>query len=377
MFKEKKTFSIIDEAFSFEKEKIDFLNKIKKNSLIFLLCDNSSTNIYLYKELIKTNTTLCLLDANIDTKNLNKILSKFSPNYIIVPENKKINYNKFTKFKKYSFYKSKNKALFKNNKVKILLTTSGTFSSNKFVALSKKNIFNNTFSISKYLKTNKKSVFVNNLPLYYSYGFSIINLAIYSGSKILCTDYSILSSKFWDLFKKYKVNYLSGVPYTFQILRKIKFFKLLGNKLKNICIAGGAIDIKTLKYLFENSKKNKINLFNMYGQTEAAPRMSYHLIKKKDKNFLSIGKPILGGNFQITDSNGKKIIKNNEIGEIVYSGKNVMLGYANNRNELSKLSENKKVNKILNTGDLGYFNNEQNYFIVGRKKELSKYLVLG
>tara|TARA_B100000963_G_scaffold361760_1_gene399318 strand:+ start:3108 stop:4493 length:1386 start_codon:yes stop_codon:yes gene_type:complete len=372
MFKEKKNFSIINNSIYFKKKILSFLDKIKKNSLIFLLCDNSTTNIILYKELIKKNTTLCLIDSKVDNKNLKKLINKFDPNYILLPENKKINYDNFAKFKAYNIVKTKNKILLKSNKIKILLTTSGTFSSNKFVALTKKNIIENTQSISKYLKPNKKSVFVNNLPLHYSFGFSIINLAIFKGSKLLCTDYSILNPNFWHLLRKYEVSYFSGVPYTFQILKKIKFFKFIGSKIKNICIAGGAIDIKTLEYLFENSKKNGISLFNMYGQTEASPRMSYHLIKKKDKNFLSIGKPISGGNFKIIDNQGRVVTKNNEIGEIIYSGKNVMLGYVNDRKEIDKLSGTKKFNKFLYTGDLGFFNDEHHYFITGRKKRIIK-----
>jgi|TARA_B100001964_G_C14083039_1_gene531232 acyl-CoA synthetase (AMP-forming)/AMP-acid ligase II len=107
----------------------------------------------------------------------------------------------------------------------------------------------------------------------------------------------------------------------------------------------------------------------MYGQTEASPRMSYLEISKLLNKYESIGKPISGGQFWIENKKGNKINKNNEIGELIYSGDNVFMGYSNSYHDLNKKDE---VHGVLKTGDLVKKDNEGFYFIVGRKKRFIK-----
>ena len=89
----------------------------------------------------------------------------------------------------------------------------------------------------------------------------------------------------------------------------------------------------------------------MYGQTEASPRMSYLPHQYNDAKPTSIGKAIKGGKFKIIDEKKKEIKEYNSIGELVYEGKNVCLGYAENIKDRQKGDENKG---ILYTGDLAF-----------------------
>jgi acyl-CoA synthetase (AMP-forming)/AMP-acid ligase II len=59
----------------------------------------------------------------------------------------------------------------------------------------------------------------------------------------------------------------------------------------------------------------------------------------------------------------------NEVGELVYSGDNVMLGYAETRDDLSKGDE---LNGTLYTGDLGYKDADEFFYVTGRMKRFIK-----
>ena len=82
----------------------------------------------------------------------------------------------------------------------------------------------------------------------------------------------------------------------------------------------------------------------------------------------SIGKAIPGGKLVIHDKKGNDITESGEIGELVYRGENVCLGYAENFSDLSKGDENQG---FLKTGDLASC--KQGYFYIeGRLKRFIK-----
>lgn len=95
----------------------------------------------------------------------------------------------------------------------------------------------------------------------------------------------------------------------------------------------------------------------MYGQTEASPRMSYFDLTKYPEKIGSIGKTLKNSKFEISKD------------EIVFYGENVSLGYAKNLNDLKKGDINKGK---IKTGDLGYKDTNNFYYLTGRKKRISK-----
>ena len=83
----------------------------------------------------------------------------------------------------------------------------------------------------------------------------------------------------------------------------------------------------------------------------------------------SIGKPLNGSKFEIINNKGKYITNTFTVGELVYFGKNVSLGYARSLKDLKKGDENKER---LFTGDLAYKDDDNFFYIAGRKKRISK-----
>ncbi len=348
--------------------KINTINKLinLNRAVVFLFCENSHNFIFFYLSLMSSNAVIFLLDKNINQKKFDEITKEFKPNFIIKPKdsNIKINLNKFMKnIYNYKIYLFSHKKIHINPELKLLLLTSGSTGPSKFVMLSKQNLVTNIKQICDYLKINRSDKVIINLPLNYSYGLSIFNTHFLKRGKIILSENSVIEKKFWDLFKKFKITCIYGVPQTYEILKRIKFINKNLNYLKFMAVAGGKINNKALEYMCFLAKKNSFNFFNMYGQTEASPRIAYSSLKNRYQNISTIGRPVKGGRLFIKDNKGKVINKKNKEGLLYYYGKNVMIGYAKNKDDLAKTRSNKF---IINTNDIAKKDCNNNFEITGR-----------
>ena len=107
----------------------------------------------------------------------------------------------------------------------------------------------------------------------------------------------------------------------------------------------------------------------MYGQTEAAPRMSYLPFEKGLEKYASIGIAIPGGKLSVRDVNDQEIKTPDIDGELIYEGPNVCMGYADCIDDLSKGDEN---HGVLHTGDVARFDKDGFFYITGRMKRFVK-----
>ncbi len=223
--------------------------------------------------------------------------------------------------------------------------------------------------IISYLKINKKQKTITTMPMGYSYGLSIVNSHLVAGSTVVLNNKTVIDKNFWNVIKKYKVNSFGGVPEFYEYLKRINFEKYITKSIKYLTQAGGKLEEKTLGYFGKICKKNKVKFYVMYGQAEASPRMTYLKWEKFFSKINSIGKPLKGYKIKLVDKNRKVINKTNTKGEIMFSGRNVSLGYAKNFNDLTKDDENKRT---LFTGDLAIRDRENYLYIVGRKDRIIK-----
>jgi acyl-coenzyme A synthetase/AMP-(fatty) acid ligase len=238
----------------------------------------------------------------------------------------------------------------------------------KFVKLSKENIKENTKSIIRYLKINSNDRTITNMSFAYSYMLSVINTHIEKGGSIYLTQNSILNKEFWKEYYNNKITSFNGVPYIYKIILKLGLDKIYTSYLKTMTQAGGKLDDISTKKIIEFCKKKRVKFITMYGQTEASPRISYLSWTNALKKIGSIGKSIHGGKMWI-QKKGKKITEPGVIGDLIYEGKNVSLGYSKNYKDLLRGDDNKGV---LNTEDLACFDLEGFFYIKGRKKRIVK-----
>lgn len=341
----------------------------KEKKLIIILSDNCYEFIACYVAAIKNKQAIILVDKNINTEDLKKLINNYSPDFIFSNSERVIkNFEKKIMFKNYCFSINKKKKFFSiTDNLSLLISTSGTTGENKYVKLSEENIYDNTSKISKALNISFKDRAITTMPPFYSYALSILNTHLENGASIILNKYSIIDKKFWNLFNKFKPTNFNGVPYIYEILDKIGLKKLNNNFLNYLTQAGGYLDENLKKKILNYCKARKIKLYIMYGQAEASPRISIMPYKLLEKNLTSVGYPLNGGSIKIINKKFNELKKLYE-GEIIYKGKNVFMGYSNNFKDLKK---NIKHNYILNTGDIGYIKNKLIY-ITGRKKRIIK-----
>ena len=349
-----------------------FFSKLEKRSVIFCLCENSIGSVIGYVSFIKNNIVPFLLDSKINKSLLIDLLDIYKPLYIWLPTKLRDNLNYYElifEFYNYSLILLNNAKYNINDDLALLLSTSGSTGSNKLVRQSYKNIISNTESIIKYLDLTQNEKPITTLPMSYTYGLSIINSHLSVGATILVTSKTLMSKEFWNFFKEQGATSFGGVPYTYEILKKLRFFSMDLPSLKTMTQAGGKLSIELTKEFAEYAVSKNIKFFVMYGQTEATARMSYLPPKYSISKCGSVGIAIPNGKFNLIDDSGYEIKTPNTIGELTYKGDNVTLGYAENIEDLDKEDENRG---ILLTGDMAKFDEDGFYYITGRKKRFIK-----
>ena len=370
---------ITDGGEYFSYKQLEFLQKefshyISTRSLIILLTERNLASLIAYVSCIENGIIPIMLDEKINDKVLNEIIIKFRPNYIWVDKNRSdFIHNKKVVYTCYGYVLlCLNCAKLKtDDDLGLLLCTSGSMGVPKFVKISYQNIISNINSIVKYLNITEDDRAITSLPFCYSYGLSIINTHLYSGATILLTNRSIIDKKFWEFFNFCNGTSFSGVPFSYHMLEKVNFINCNINTLKTLTQAGGHLDVKVQKKFNDYAYASNKRFFVMYGQTEATARISYVPYDMLKEKYGSIGIPVPDGTMRLIDEQGLMIKKPFCVGEIIYEGKNVSMGYAR---EYSDLFSGDKNKGILNTGDLAYFDEDGYYFLVGRKDRIRKLL---
>lgn len=348
-------------------------NVIKNRCLVFCLCSNEIGSLFGYTTFLNNKIVPLLVDSGLNSGLLANLVEKYKPDYFWVPTSMQDEFedcNWILNIYGYALLKTKyTKSFFLNDNLALLLTTSGSTGSPKLIRQSYANILSNAEAIVEYLGITECERPITTLPMNYTYGLSIINSHLLKGATILLTTKGLMEKGFWELFKGQGATSFGGVPYTYEILKKLRFFRMELPSLKTMTQAGGKLSPELHKEFAEYAESKKICFFVMYGQTEATARMSYLPYEKSLEKYGSMGIAIPGGKFSLIDIDGNEITEHDVIGELVYEGANVTLGYAEDGNDLVKGDE--MFGKLI-TGDMAKTDRDGYYYIVGRKKRFLK-----
>lgn len=339
------------------------LPRMRQKQLGVILCSNRITTMTAYVAGLQLNDALMLLDEQINDKLLKNIIVQYAPDWIFT--NKAMQgyqgYRLYYENDGYAIWcrVSSTDTIEIYPDLALLLSTSGTTGSSKFVRLSYHNLQSNAESIASYLKLNETERAITTLPMQYSYGLSVINSHLLSGGTLLLTDASILSKDFWIFFKENKATSLAGVPYIYQMLHRLRFDRMDLPSLRYFTQAGGRLSPNLVRYFNDVAKEKGWRFYLMYGQTEATARISYVPPERLSEKESSIGIPIPNG----------KLSLDAETSELIYEGPNVMLGYAHSHRDLAKGDE---LFGKLHTGDIAAMDEDGYFYIKGRMKRFIK-----
>ena len=273
-----------------------------------------------------------------------------------------------------------------NEKMSIMLFTSGTTSISKAVALSHKNICSNLMDISSILDVNSSDVFLSFLPLHHVFECTVGFLfSLYVGAEtVFCDGIRHIPEN----LAEYKVSVMASVPAIYERLFKIikkhlekqgkveqiledeekykdssmekkkEVFKeihdLLGGNIK-LFISGAASLEPSIE---EKFRRLGFNMVQGYGLTETSPVVA--IGNKKYHKTGSIGKCVPSDEVKLLD------INKDGIGELAVKGPNVMLEYYENKEATEKVLKD----GWFQTGDLARIDEEDYIFICGRKKSV-------
>lgn len=345
---------------------------IKENNrdyIVFILCRNTIESIAIYVSCIMNHIVPYMIPSDINDIVLEGLMKEYQPEYIWMPADRNMpastvyEYNGYKLVKMYDAYNSINSSL------ALLLSTSGTTGSKKAVRISYENLKVNTEQIAEALSVNERDRAVTMLPMHYTYGLSVINTHLYSGATLLVTDKKIFNKSFWNFFNEYKGTSISGVAYTYKMLKRLGFEKWDMPSLNKMTQAGESLPLNMYEYLSGIAEKKGIRFYPMYGQTEATARITVMPEGMASYKKGSTGIALKGGIVNIVDENGQDLREPYKTGRIIYTGLNVAMGYAYSRKELA---EGNLWKGRLDTGDYGHLDEEGYLYIEGRQDEYVK-----
>ncbi len=348
-------------------------DRIGHRCLVFSLCRNAIGSVVGYTSFVNEGIVPVMISVHLEESLLENLLNTYQPEYLWVPDDLKENFPGMA-----AEYGACGYTLLKTGCAKqyplyeelgLLMTTSGSTGSPKLVRQSSLNLLDNARSIAEYLKLDETERPITTLPMNYVYGLSIINSHFLVGATLLLTDKGLMQKQFWEFFRREGATSFGGVPYTYEMLDKLRFTRMDLPSLRTMTQAGGKITPELHEKFAAWAEKTGRHFVVMYGAAEATSRMGYLPPERAVEKKGSMGIPIPGGKFTLVDAEGKEITQPGVMGELIYEGKNVTLGYAERGEDLSLGDER---HGRLETGDMARFDEDGYYYIVGRKKRFLK-----
>lgn len=348
---------------------VEFAKYLSHRTLIFILSENKIGSLLGYTSSLINRIVPLIISSKTEESLYTNLLDHYQPEYMWVPNELagKLGFQKVFSAWDYTLVETGKIPVPLYEDLSLLLPTSGSTGSPKLVRHSYRNIEANADNVSRLFELTEDERAMAILPMHYTMGLSVIASHLYIGATLLLSGRSLLDRGFWNMLKE--ATSFTGVPYSFEILAKMRFMKMDLPNLRIITQGGGKLTPELFSsfatYAHDKGKK----FIATYGQSECTARMAYLPADLAMIKTCSIGFAEPGGQLSIIDDQGHETFEGKATGEMVYRGENVTLGYASSKEDLLKGDEN---HGIMYTGDLACRDEDGCYFIIGRIKRFLK-----
>lgn len=334
---------------------------------VFLRIGTDLPSVLRYLAAFESGRAVALIDPALDAASLALLLDRFSPGGVLAAPSGEppAGYARDGGH----WVRTRESDVRVHPELAVLLPTSGSTGNPRLVRLSRRAIETNARAIADVLGLTGDDVAPTSLPLHYSYGLSVLNSHLARGATVVIEPSGLLGRGFWDAVDTYGCTSLAAVPYHYEVLRRLGFDPACHRRLRTLTQAGGKLRTELVTEFDTKMRAAGGRLFVMYGQTEASPRMATMPAERLAGKPGSVGPALPGGRFGIRHNDGSETTHPKITGEIVYRGPNVMMGYAGREAELALGDE---TGGVLDTGDLGYLDEEGFLFVTGRLKRIGK-----
>lgn len=248
--------------------------------------------------------------------------------------------------------------------VELMMCTSGTTGTPKAIMFSAEAIQKNIELILSYFMVDDKDTILICRPIYHcAVLVGELLLSFFVGANIVLYSEQYNPFQMSNVINNENITVMCGTPTIFKGISECLKHRHIKGELKIITLSGEyllpeyAHDIRSC---FPDTQ-----IFNVYGLTEAGPRVSYLPAERFDEIPQSVGKPLPGVEIKVINENerGTEYLA---VGQIWVKTPSIMLGYYK---EAERTTE-RFHGEWFNTGDVGAIDEMNNLYILGRSDEL-------
>jgi len=313
-------------------------------ALVLLFAANDVESLVAYLAALQAGHAVAMLNPDLDDALRARLISIFQPDFIAAPGQALLRTD------------ASNRCPIHPD-LALLISTSGSTGSPKLVRLSWSNLESNARQIVQALRHTGQDRTMVTAPIFSAYGSSLLHTMLLAGGSFALTHARVVSREFWDVARQAECNVIGGTPFFYQTLDRLDVDWLNVPRIRKFLQAGGAMPEHLARKFHDIAQARGGELHLMYGQAEAAARISTLPPELLPDACASVGFALPGGELWI------------EAGELIYRGPNVMMGYATRREDLGKGDE---LGGVVATGDLGYRDHRGLFYITGRKSRFVK-----
>lgn len=353
----------------------EFGKLLPSRSLLFALSENTVGGFAGYMGCMENKVVPLLLASSIDRGLLSDLFCLYKPQYIWAPERlrEELGYLSLFSWGGYCLMRTEFEFYEMSEQLSMLMTTSGSTGSPKLVRYKYGNLEANAKNVATFFGWTKLERPICDLPMQYTMGLNVINSHVWVGATLLLTNQNLMSGEFWKFIKEFKATNFTGVPFSYDLLSRLRFMRMDLPHLTTIAEGGGKLTNEMFRSLAEYAEKTGKRFFATFGTTETSARLAYLPAELALVKTGSIGKAIPEGELLLKNESGEVIKEVGVHGELVYRGPNVTMGYALSLSDLQKGDE---FNGEYSTGDIACKDEDGYYYIAGRKSRFLKLLGL-